>query len=77
MVYGRVETCGVSLLKSSCKSHGFGKGNTPHMSDDNVVSLAEPARGYAPLTDLLRTGARRLIGAAVSAELARGRAITR
>ena len=38
------------------------------MSNDTVVSLAAPARVCDPLTDLLRTGARRLIEAAVSAE---------
>ena len=34
------------------------------MSNDNVVSLAAPAEVSDPLTDLLRTGARRLIQAA-------------
>jgi transposase-like protein len=38
------------------------------MSNDTVVSLAAPARVCDPLTELLRTGARRLIEAAVSAE---------
>ena len=38
------------------------------MSNDTVVSLAAPAQVSDPLTDLLRTGARRLIEAAVSAE---------
>ena len=38
------------------------------MSNDNVVSLATPAGVSDPLTELLRTGARRLIEAAVSAE---------
>ena len=38
------------------------------MSNDNVVSLATPAGVWDPLTELLRTGARRLIEAAVSAE---------
>ena len=38
------------------------------MSNDNVVSSAAPAPVFDPLTDLLRTGARRLIEAAVSAE---------
>ena len=38
------------------------------MSNDNVVSLATPAEVYDPLTELLRSGARRLIEAAVSAE---------
>ena len=38
------------------------------MSNDTVVSLAAPARVSDPLTKLLRTGARRLIEAAVSAE---------
>ena len=38
------------------------------MSNDTVVSLAAPAQISDPLTDLLRTGARRLIEAAVSAE---------
>ena len=58
----------MSLLKSSCESHGFGKRSTPHMSNDTVVSLAAPARVSDPLTELLRTGARRLIEAAVTAE---------
>ena len=60
--------CGVSLLKSSWDIYGFSKRSTPHMSNDNVVSLATPAGGWDPLTELLRTGARRLIEAAVSAE---------
>ena len=38
------------------------------MSNDTVVSLGAPARVSDPLTELLRTGARRLIEAAVSAE---------
>ena len=38
------------------------------MNNDTVVSLAAPARVSDPLTELLRTGARRLIEAAVSAE---------
>ena len=38
------------------------------MSNDTVVSLGAPARVCDPLTELLRTGARRLIEAAVSAE---------
>ena len=38
------------------------------MSDDTVVSLAGPARVSDPFTELLRSGARRLIEAAVSAE---------
>ena len=38
------------------------------MSNDTVVSLAAPARVSDPLTELLRTGARRLIEAAVTAE---------
>ncbi len=38
------------------------------MSNDTVVSLATPAGGSDPLTELLRSGARRLIEAAVSAE---------
>ena len=38
------------------------------MSNDTVVSLAAPARVCDPLTELLRSGARRLIEAAVSAE---------
>ena len=38
------------------------------MSNDTVVSLAAPARISDPLTELLRTGARRLIEAAVTAE---------
>ena len=38
------------------------------MSNDNLVSLAAPAGISDPLTDLLRSGARRLIEAAVSAE---------
>ena len=39
------------------------------MSNDKVVSLAAPATVSNPLTDLLRAGARRLIEAAVQAEL--------
>ena len=58
----------MSLLKSSCESHGFGKRSTPHMSNDTVVSLVAPARVCDPLTELLRSGARRLIEAAVTAE---------
>ena len=69
VVYGWVETCGVSLLKSSCERHGFGKRSTPHMSNDTVVSLAAPALVPDPLTELLRSGARRLVEAAVRAEL--------
>ena len=38
------------------------------MSNDNVVSLAAPAEVSDPLTDLLRSGARRLIQAAVATE---------
>ena len=38
------------------------------MSNDTVVSLAAPARFSDPLTELLRTGARRLIEAAVTAQ---------
>ena len=38
------------------------------MSNDTVVSLAALAPVSAPLTELLRAGARRLIEAAVSAE---------
>ena len=38
------------------------------MSNDTVVSLAAPALVPDPLTELLRSGARRLIEAAVSAE---------
>ena len=38
------------------------------MSNDTVVSLAAPARVSDPSTGLLRTGARRLVEAAVSAE---------
>ena len=38
------------------------------MSKDKVVSLAAPAEVSDPLTDLLRSGARRLIEAAVTAE---------
>ena len=38
------------------------------MSNDTVVSSAAPARVSDPLTELLRTGARRLIKAAVSAQ---------
>ena len=37
------------------------------MSNDTVVSLAAPARVSDPLTELVRTGARRLIEAAVTA----------
>ena len=47
---------------------GFGKKSTPHMSNDTVISLAAPAPVSDPLTELLRSGARRLIEAAVSAE---------
>ena len=39
------------------------------MSNDSLVSLAAPAGITDPLTDLLRSGAGRLIEAAVSAEL--------
>ena len=38
------------------------------MSNDTVVSLGAPARVSDPLTELLRTGARGLVEAAVSAE---------
>ena len=38
------------------------------MNNDTVVSLAAPARVSDPLTELLRTGARRLVEAAVTAE---------
>ena len=38
------------------------------MGNDNVVSLAAPAEVSDPLTELLRSGARRLIEAAVTAE---------
>ena len=38
------------------------------MSNDNVVSLAAPAEVSDPCADLLRTGARRLIQAAVATE---------
>ena len=38
------------------------------MSNDTVVSPAAPAQVSDPLTELLRSGARRLIEAAVSAE---------
>ena len=38
------------------------------MSNDNVVSMAAPATISDPLTELLRSGARRLIEAAVAAE---------
>ena len=38
------------------------------MSNDNVISVATPAEVSNPLTELLRTGARRLIEAAVSVE---------
>ena len=38
------------------------------MSNDTVVSLAAPAPVSDPLTELLRSGARRLVEAAVSAE---------
>ena len=37
------------------------------MSNDTVVSLAAPARVSDPLTELLRTGARRLIEAGLAA----------
>ena len=39
------------------------------MSNDTVASLAAPAPVPDPLTELLRSGARRLIEAAVRAEL--------
>ncbi len=39
------------------------------MSNDTVVPLATPAPVSDPLTELLRSGARRLIEAAVRAEL--------
>ena len=65
VVYGGVETCRVSLLKSSCERHGFGKRSTPHTSNDTVVSLATPAPISTPLTELVRSGARRLIEAAI------------
>ena len=58
----------MSLLKSSCEQHGFGKRSTPHISNDTGVSLVTPAPVSAPLTELLRSGARRLIEAEVSAE---------
>ena len=48
--------------------NGFSKRNTPHMSNDNVVSLATPAEVSDPLRELLRTDARQWIEAAVSAE---------
>ena len=38
------------------------------MSNDTVVSLVAPARVSDPLTEVLRSGARRLIEAAVTAE---------
>ena len=38
------------------------------MGNDTVVSLAAPSRVSGPLTELLRSGARRLIEAVVSAE---------
>ena len=38
------------------------------MSNDTVVSLAAPAQVSDPLTELLRSGARRLIEVAVSSE---------
>ena len=68
VVFGWVEMCGVSLLKSSWERHGFNKRSTPHVSNDNLVSLEAPAGISDPLTDLLRSGARRLIEAAISAE---------
>ena len=43
-------------------------GSAPHMGNDKVVSLAVPAVVEDALTELLRTGARRLIEAAVAAE---------
>ena len=36
------------------------------MNNDTVVSLAAPARVSDPLTELLRTGARRLIEGSVA-----------
>ena len=39
------------------------------MSNDTVVSLAAPALAPDPLTELVRSGARRLVEAAVRAEL--------
>ena len=41
----------------------------PHLSNDTVVSLAAPALAPDPLTELLRSGAWRLVEAAVRAEL--------
>lgn len=40
------------------------------MSKDNVVAFQSPEGGEDPLTELLRTGAKRLIQQAVEAELA-------
>ena len=59
---------GGCFLKSSCKRHGLGKRNTPHRNSVNVISLAPPTQVSDPFTDLLGTGARRLIEAAVLAE---------
>jgi len=40
------------------------------MSKDNVVALSSPEGIEDPLTELLRTGAKRLIQQAIEAELA-------
>ena len=48
---------------------GVGKRGTPHMGNDKVVSLTAPAVVEDALTEMLRTGARRLIEAALAAEL--------
>ncbi len=40
------------------------------MSEDNVVAFGSPTGAEDPLTELLRTGARRLIQQAIEAELA-------
>ena len=69
---GQFTTAALALiLNLTNRSHyvnPLGKRSTPHMSNDTVVSLGAPARVSDPLTELLRTGAPRLIEAAVSAE---------
>ena len=57
----------MSLLKSSCERRFRQEEHTAH-EQRYCVSPAAPARVYDPLTELLRSGARRLIEAAVSAE---------
>ena len=58
-----------ALLKSVLQQIEIGTGDTPHMSKDTVIQLDSP-EAIDPLTDLLRTGARKLIEEAVQAELA-------